>query len=146
MIKIKPTIVILHCSATPDFKPGDVAFDRFGVAEVDLWHKERGFQGVGYHFIIKRSGIIQTGRWCVRDEVEMGAHCAHENNRSIGVCYIGMHSPTPEQIESIRALSEQIDSMFGIAQDNWYPHNYFNKFKTCPGFDKNALLKILTGD
>ena len=28
-----------------------------GRAEVDAWHRHRGFFGVGYHYIIKRDGV-----------------------------------------------------------------------------------------
>ena len=46
---------IIHCSAT---KPSmDIGFE-----EINRWHKERGWLQCGYHFIIRRNGVIEDGR------------------------------------------------------------------------------------
>ena len=46
------TRIIVHCSAT---RPGlDI-----GVDEIDRWHRERGFHGVGYHAVIRRNGVVE---------------------------------------------------------------------------------------
>lgn len=46
-MKIKK--IIVHCAATPPSM--DV-----GAAQIDAWHKERGWKGIGYHFVITRGG------------------------------------------------------------------------------------------
>lgn len=70
--------IIVHCSAT---KAG---LD-FSAADIDRWHRERGFNSIGYHYIVCLDGKIEKGR----DVLLMGAHCKGWNERSIGICYIG---------------------------------------------------------
>lgn len=70
--------IIVHCSAT---KAG---LD-FSAAVIDRWHRERGFNSIGYHYIVCLDGKIEKGR----DVLLMGAHCKGWNERSIGICYIG---------------------------------------------------------
>ena len=38
-------LIIVHCSATPEGR--DVS-----VADIDRWHRERGFDGIGYHYVV----------------------------------------------------------------------------------------------
>ena len=72
-------MVVIHCSAV---KPDQMS----SVAQIDSWHRERGFKfGVGYHYIIRRDGSIEAGR----PEWMVGAHCVNHNKYSIGVCYEG---------------------------------------------------------
>ena len=69
---------IIHCTAT---KPSmDIGFE-----EVNRWHRERGFLSCGYHFIIRRNGVIEDGR--TTDAV--GAHCRGKNHNSIGIAMVG---------------------------------------------------------
>ena len=58
----------------------------FGDAKtIDGWHKERGWAGIGYHFVITKDGIIEKGR-----KLQLqGAHAKGKNHDSIGVCIIG---------------------------------------------------------
>ena len=55
------------------------------AAEIDRWHRERGWLKIGYHFVIKRDGTIEEGRHV--DEV--GAHAKGHNSTSVSVCMIG---------------------------------------------------------
>ena len=60
--------IIIHCSATKegiDWKAKDI----------DQWHKQRGFNKIGYHYVIDLDGTVETGR----DENETGAHCVGYN-------------------------------------------------------------------
>lgn len=49
------------------------------------WHRERGFDSIGYHYIIYLDGSIRFGR----PVEQAGAHCKGHNANSIGVCYVG---------------------------------------------------------
>lgn len=77
--------IVIHCSAT---RAGmDVR-----AADIDKWHKERGFSGIGYNFVVDLDGRIERGRSLFQD----GAHCntaglsgKSYNKHSIGICYIG---------------------------------------------------------
>ena len=56
--------IVIHCSAS-----------RAGVdlraADIDKMHKERGFSGIGYHFVVDLDGRVEIGRPLPQD----GAHC-----------------------------------------------------------------------
>lgn len=78
--------------------------------EIDLWHRKKGWAGIGYHGVItngvienhytydiSQDGLIQPGR----SEDVMGAHCLAKgmNTCSIGVCCIGNPGWPPEGAE-----------------------------------------------
>lgn len=70
--------IIVHCSATLEGRS-------FNAADIDRWHRQRGFSRIGYHYVVLLDGVIERGR----PEEVVGAHCKGHNRRSIGVCYIG---------------------------------------------------------
>ncbi|WP_195408672.1 N-acetylmuramoyl-L-alanine amidase [Bacteroides congonensis] len=70
--------IIVHCSATK-------AGQDFTATDIDRWHRERGFNGIGYHYVIRLDGKLEKGR----DVALPGAHCKGWNEQSIGICYIG---------------------------------------------------------
>lgn len=70
--------IIVHCTATE-------AGRRVGVKEIDAWHRRRGFECIGYHYVVGEDGGIEAGR----DTKYAGAHCLGHNRRSVGVCYVG---------------------------------------------------------
>ena len=53
--------------------------------DVDRVHRNRGFDGIGYHFLILRDGSLQRGR----DINRSGAHALRRNANSIGVAFVG---------------------------------------------------------
>ena len=130
--------VILHCSATPDYPFGVVVKD-FSAADVDRWHKERGWAGIGYHYFIRRLGLIEIGRPVER----VGAHTEGHNSGSIGVCYAGTRLPTEGQKASLVHLALEFKALFGITSPQWFGHHDFNKGKECPGFSTDSLRDIL---
>ena len=70
--------IIIHCSAT---KEGW----NYKAKDIDAWHRERGFTGIGYHFVIDINGKVEIGR----PVEQAGAHASGHNAQSIGICYIG---------------------------------------------------------
>ena len=46
--------IIVHCSATK-------AGQDFTAADIDRWHRERGFNGIGYHYVIRLDGRLESG-------------------------------------------------------------------------------------
>ena len=65
--------IIIHCSDTPEGRD-DTA------ADIDRWHRAKGWDGIGYHYVVRLDGTIETGRPLERP----GAHCAGYNQSSIG--------------------------------------------------------------
>ena len=121
--------IIIHCSATPEGKV-------FTVADIDRWHRARGFRYIGYHFVIYLDGSVHAGR----PIAENGAHCQGHNAHSIGICYIGgldsLDQPkdtrTPKQKEALKALVRQLKNDYPHAEI--HGHNEFSP-KACPCFD-----------
>lgn len=79
--------IVIHCADT--YASMDI-----GAKEIDSWHKQNGWDGIGYHFVIRRSGIVEPGRpldqaltpgWQVRQ----GVHVSGYNSQSVGVCLVG---------------------------------------------------------
>ena len=118
---------IVHCSATPDGR--DVT-----AAEIDQWHKARGFSGIGYHFVIRLDGSIEFGR-----PVEtMGAHVMGQNSHSIGVCMIGNVDFNTAQFVSLEKLYHFVKLMYPNIKV--YGHRDFTDLKTCPNFEVRDYL------
>ncbi|MEA3279452.1 MAG: N-acetylmuramoyl-L-alanine amidase, partial [Thermodesulfobacteriota bacterium] len=70
--------IVVHCSAT---REGHY----FDVFDIDKWHKDRGWSGCGYHYVLNLDGSISIGR----DVDYVGAHVRGHNSDSIGICLIG---------------------------------------------------------
>lgn len=140
MRKIKE--IIVHCSATREGKP-------FTVADIDRWHRKKGWKGCGYHYVITLDGKVEQGR----PEQIAGAHCPGRNSESIGVCYIGgcdlvgksKDTRTPEQKKAMVTLIRQLMQTHGISIKDVRCHNEFST-KACPSFSVQKLHKdILEG-
>jgi len=126
-------LIIVHCSAT-------AAGRRVGVAEIDRWHRARGFNSIGYHWIVDIDGNILPGR----PEAIAGAHCKGHNASSIGVCYIGGTMPdgktpadtrTPAQKKALKRLLTDLRHRYPGAKIR--SHRDFAA-KACPSFDATA--------
>ena len=72
------SLIVVHCSATREDKS-------FTEHDLDVCHRRRGFNGVGYHFYIRKNGDIKSTRPLER----VGAHARGFNSESIGICYEG---------------------------------------------------------
>ena len=121
--------IIVHCSAT---KEGN----NISAATIDQWHKDRGWRGIGYHYVVALDGTIEYGR----SIYDTGAHVRNHNKGSIGICYIGGLGPsmepkdtrTQEQKESLLLLLKTLKKMHPAA--TIHGHNEFAA-KACPCFD-----------
>ena len=78
MKRNKTNYIAIHATAS---KPSQNS----GFAEVDQWHKERGWDGCGYHAIIRQSGRIEFGRHF--DDV--GAGVRGYNGESVHIALVG---------------------------------------------------------
>ena len=134
----KINFIILHCSCV---KPNQQS----SAADINRWHKERGWKGIGYHALVRRDGTIEYGRRL--DEV--GAHCKGHNKYSIGICYEGgldsagepADTRTPEQVKVLRELVERMHAYFPHAVI--VGHRDLTHDRDCPCFDAVAAYKKL---
>ncbi|WP_104753260.1 N-acetylmuramoyl-L-alanine amidase [Helicobacter salomonis] len=130
--------IIIHCSATKAGKD-------FRAKDIDMWHKQRGFKCIGYHFVILLDGTIEIGRALQ----QIGAHCKGHNKTSIGICYIGglnshekpANTLTPEQKMTLLNLCAELLQKYPFAKI--YGHKDFNPAKACPSFEVKEVLKEL---
>lgn len=135
--------IVVHCSAT---KPGM----QVNARVIDGWHRKRGWQGIGYHFVVLEDGTVETGRPLERP----GAHCTACNADSVGVCYTGgldrngkpADTRTPQQrkamAELIRKLQERFPGAEVTGHRDWSPDRNGDGtispqefVKACPCFD-----------
>lgn len=113
--------------------------------EIKKRHLARGFEDIGYHFLISKKGRLYQGR----SEKFVGAHIYSNNKNSIGICLIGnfdQELPTKAQIKTlIKFLKNKIRN-YDISVNNILGHREFpNVEKTCPGkfVDMNKIRETL---
>lgn len=83
------------------------------AATIHDWHKQNGWNGCGYHYIIRKDGGIECGRpkWAV------GSHAYGRNSDTVGVHVGGEFTssePTAAQIESLAALLADLCDEYDI--------------------------------
>ncbi|MBP1615359.1 MAG: putative N-acetylmuramoyl-L-alanine amidase [Bacteroidetes bacterium] len=74
----KIDLIVIHCSATREDRD-------FTEHDLEVVHRRRGFNGIGYHFYIRKNGDIKT----TRPIEKIGAHVKGYNAHTIGICYEG---------------------------------------------------------
>jgi N-acetyl-anhydromuramyl-L-alanine amidase AmpD len=125
--RIKTNYIVIHCSDTP------VEMD-IGAEEIRRWHtQERGWSDIGYHYVIRRSGLIEKGR----DEDAVGSHVRGFNSNSIGVCMVGgrygNNNFTSEQFKSLSSLVKILTEKYPDCEV--LGHKDLAIGKDCPSFD-----------
>jgi N-acetylmuramoyl-L-alanine amidase len=124
--------IVIHHSASPSGS----------MAVFDKEHRAKGWDGVGYHFVIGNGtnsgdGQIEiTPRWPVQ---KWGAHAKTLDNRfneyGIGICMVGnfdVERPTPAQVKSLTRLTAWLMQTYRIAPQNVLGHRD-TKPTDCPG-------------
>ena len=138
-------ILIVHCSDS-----------EFGDAEtVRKWHTDpkprgNGWDDIGYHFVVlngrrksravyvpEDDGLIETGR--PLDTV--GAHCRGHNTRSVGVCLVGKHHFTANQL--LKALPDIIAVIGAPRKIVIKGHYEYDSGKTCPNIDMDLIRRLM---
>ena len=125
---------MLHHSAT----------DNGSASIFDDWHKEKGWEGVGYDFVIGNGNgspdgkIEVTFRW--KQQIQ-GAHVGGTwdnwaNKDGIGICLVGdfeKTKPTAKQMASTQKLVEFLRKRYGIPSEKIYGH------KDTPGYSNGSV-------
>jgi N-acetyl-anhydromuramyl-L-alanine amidase AmpD len=137
--------IVVHHSAS-DWGSAD-QFDRI--------HRAKGWDELGYHFVIGNgtgsgNGEVEVGsRWFKQKH---GAHCkvaSHPeyNDVGIGICLVGNfndYRPTEAQMASLAQLIRYLTARYDIPQGRIYGHGQL-KPTDCPGrlFDYEDLRRRL---
>lgn len=130
-------LIIVHCSATP---PGM----NIGRREINEWHLNKGWSGIGYHYVIRRDGSVELGR----DIEEIGAHAEGYNSVSVGVCLVGGVNDkkipeanyTEAQWKTLVTLLKKLKKKYPSARI--IGHNEVAK-KACPSFNVQKWLSTV---
>lgn len=139
--------VIIHCS---DSEWGS-------AAEIRRWHLGNGWDDIGYHFVILNGmivpatkwqkelylplldGMIEVGRRLDGDSLisgnEVGAHALGYNDKSIGICLIGVREFTKQQLWRGAQLMQALERVYGGLRDGILGHYQVSKNRTCPNFN-----------
>ena len=123
--------IVIHHSAT----------DAGSAAAFDRYHRDvRGWQGLGYHFVIGNGRgapdgeLVASKRWLGQCA---GAHAGSDtyNESGIGICLVGdfEHArPTVKQMARLREIVETLMERFDIPASNVLRHSDISATK-CPG-------------
>lgn len=129
--------IIIHHVGDP---PRDVSAE-----EIHGWHKNQGWSGIGYHYVIRRDGIIERGR----PEEYIGSHTLGYNTGSIGINFAGnmeVMIPTSEQIESGAMLIADICKRYCLTPDASTVIGHRDLMATdCPGANLYSELQTIRG-
>lgn len=123
--------LVVHCSATTPTMD-------IGKAEIDKWHRKRKMLKIGYHYVIRRDGVLEEGR---AHDV-MGAHVRGWNDVSMGICLVGgidkdgtpEDNFTDEQKSALRSLLDYLKGHHPDAKVQGH-RDFPGVAKACPCFD-----------
>ena len=92
--------IIIHHTASSDVS----------AEIIDGWHKARGWNEIGYHYVIRRDGSIEKGR----PDWKQGAHAKGRNKTSIGIALCAYSRFKPIQAEVLGDLIADLSLQYPI--------------------------------
>ena len=112
--------------------------------QIDGWHKNQDWVGIGYHFVIRKNGTIERGR----PEWAVGSHAYGENWHTLGIHLSGAMDkvqPTEKQIESCAHLVAYLCDEYEIPIDREHivGHREVNDDTSCPGENLFAKMDLI---
>jgi N-acetylmuramoyl-L-alanine amidase len=107
---------------------GDPSADR-----IDAYHKRKGWACIGYHFVVRKDGLVEAGRHIKHDPASAKGH----NSCVVAVVFTGhgdLEPWTPEQDESGITLLTMICEAASLTATDVRGHRELERVrKTCPG-------------
>lgn len=107
MTKLDPKAIrylVIHHSASHDVS----------AETIHQWHLNKGWSGIGYHYVVRQNGTIEKGR----DEQYQGAHAVPVNSQSIGICCTGdftKEKMSEAQKNALIKLLKELKSRYPLA-------------------------------
>jgi len=115
---------------------------------IRAWHKQRGWNDIGYHFVIL-NGLIKHDLYfqSMNGSIEYGrpiefipASIKGHNEGQIAICLVGKGGKyTVKQMESLTSLLAELLKKYNLRVKDIKGHYELNKNKTCPDIDMNKL-------
>ena len=122
-------LLVIHCSDTDNDQD-------LRASDIHKMHLNFGWDGIGYHKIICRSGKIENGR----PEYWIGAHVKGKNDFSLGVCLIGRDNFTKKQFVALGRVLRSWKTLYPEAEIIGHCDTG-NTSKTCPNFNVKTWCK-----
>lgn len=122
---------------------GNLVDDDLSAEQIHFMHLANGWAGCGYHFIIRKNGVIEQGR----PTDMIGSHAYGENWHSIGIHLCGNFEyvePTASQIESAAYLLGWLCETYNISTHNIVGHRDLMA-TACPGKNLYEQMDTLRG-
>lgn len=133
--------IVVHCS---DTRPGQPC----NAGIIHDWHVARGWEMIGYHYVILPDGVVEHGRPLFLQGAHVGTP-KNYNNQSIGVCYVGGRNAQGETADT-RTAAQKKALLFLLSDlKKEFPHalivghRELNKGKACPCFNATAYNRFL---
>jgi len=114
--------LVVHISDSPKDR-GDTA------ADIHRWHKQRGWDGIGYHAVITGTADIEPGR----PDYWQGAHVKGHNADSLGICIITDTAPDEDQLRVLEGWL--LAKLAEYPEAKVVGHRDLDSRKTCPNMD-----------
>ena len=131
--------LVLHHSGGTDADP-QADSSHHTANMVEQWHLAKGWDGIGYHYVIEKDGTI----WAGRPEHRTSAAVLNYNSTTLNVMMTGNFDrkeglpnrvPTKEQEESFKWLYRDIITRNKqLTSDKVIPHRKLQK-KSCYGYN-----------
>lgn len=111
--------------------------DHANIVDIERWHLDRGFSGIGYHWVIEKDReryVAVMGRPMIRP----GAHSRGQNERYIGVCLVGKFNDSAPPAGMLPVAADLVASLLKLLGPIADPHDpvvYHREFAAtdCPG-------------
>lgn len=119
-------IIIHHAGAPAD------------AETIDRWHRERGWSGIGYHYVIRADGQAEPGR----PERVAGAHAKGVNATTLGICMgVDAREGVPELCyQGAVLLAANLCRRFGLGAGDVRGHSEVGTTETvCPVIDMDSF-------
>jgi hypothetical protein len=125
--------IVVHHSATPTG----------GANKFDQMHKAKGWDELGYHFVIGNGTDTPDGQIEVGGRWRKQKHGAHTkvpgnqyNEHGIGICLVGnfeQRRPSPKQMASLAKLTAFLAQKCRVSTGNINTHGAITGKTACPG-------------
>tara|TARA_Y100001972_G_scaffold108362_1_gene138322 strand:- start:527 stop:1981 length:1455 start_codon:yes stop_codon:yes gene_type:complete len=140
------TEIVVHWTAS--FKNQNLTAE-----DIHEWHLDKGYTGIGYHYIIQRDGKLQRGR--PLNLIGDHAHEFNHNQYSIGIAFVGGYNcatltKNPDRFLSSESFTQSQWTTFEMFCEAFYAvipagqawgHNDVSKMNTDPGFNVQTYVK-----
>ncbi len=114
--KIIKAAFVHHTASSTDYQPAESAAM---VRAIYTYHvRSRGWDDIGYNFLVDRFGQIFEGRAGGMDKPVVGAHASGFNTDSFGVAALGTYEKTPPPKALLRGLQQVLTWKLGLNQSD----------------------------